>query len=188
MISKTINSHMKCLNCNFVLTGKYQKKFCSKKCASILNNKKFPKRSKEKTLWGKCKICENSLDRKGLKFCRSCIKNKKHYHGIPIENHTIESVSKVSGSNKYSRIRDHARNVYKKLNGISCENCNYSKHIEICHKKAISSFPKDTIISEVNDRKNIIFLCPNCHWEFDHGLLNIEKIGQDGLEPSTYPL
>jgi hypothetical protein len=42
------------------------------------------------------------------------------------------------------------------------------KHVEICHRKAISEFPKDTLIIEVNNRNNVLFLCPNCHWEFDN--------------------
>jgi len=74
------------------------------------------------------------------------------------------------GPNRYRGVRDHARKIYKKdiLNG--CERCGYKTHVEIAHRKAISDFPLDTIISEINKRENIGIWCRNCHWEFDHGL------------------
>jgi hypothetical protein len=36
-----------------------------------------------------------------------------------------------------------------------------------------TSFPLDTPISVVNSLDNLVGLCPNCHWEFDHGLLQL---------------
>lgn len=54
-----------------------------------------------------------------------------------------------------------------------CQNCGYDKIVEICHRKQIASFPVNTLISTVNKKENLLFLCPNCHWEFDRGLLKI---------------
>ena len=45
---------------------------------------------------------------------------------------------------------------------------NYDKHIEIAHIKAIKDFDPDTRLSQINDVSNLLPLCPNCHWEFDH--------------------
>jgi hypothetical protein len=52
-----------------------------------------------------------------------------------------------------------------------CKNCGYDRHVEICHIRPINSFPEDTPVAVVNDLSNLVALCPNCHWEFDHGLL-----------------
>lgn len=36
------------------------------------------------------------------------------------------------------------------------------------------SFSMDSLISEINSLENLIYLCPNCHWEFDNELLIIK--------------
>lgn len=59
---------------------------------------------------------------------------------------------------------------------MPCSNCGYSKHIQLCHIKPIKDFSDDTLLKDVNSPDNIIQLCPNCHWEFDHGLLNLKEI------------
>ncbi len=55
-----------------------------------------------------------------------------------------------------------------------CHNCGYDKHVEICHIRAIGDFPDETPVSVVSGIENLVALCPNCHWEFDRGLLKIE--------------
>lgn len=57
--------------------------------------------------------------------------------------------------------------------------CGYNKHVEVCHKQAIHTFSETATIGEVNAPENLLILCPNCHWEFDYGLL----VGMQGLEP-----
>lgn len=159
-----------CRQCNKQLTGTWNKKFCGRSCAATYNNKAHPKRSREKKDWPKCRTCENKVKSRSGVFCQHCLDNKKHYHGAgPIEFQTIEVATRRTGSNRYDIIRYHARNLYKKilLNPL-CEKCGYTKHVEICHIKAVSTFPKETLVSEVNSRNNILFLCPNCHWEHDH--------------------
>ena len=160
---------MNCLSCNRILEGKFAKKYCSRHCAAIINNKAKPKRVKKER--PKCRECDNKVDHFGVVYCRECINNRKHFHGIPADLQTIEQASRRGGANKYDLIRGHARREYRKELKGSCEKCCYNKHVELCHIKAISLFDKQTTIAEVNHRNNVLFLCPNCHWEFDHGLL-----------------
>ena len=54
-----------------------------------------------------------------------------------------------------------------------CPICGYTNHVEIAHIKAVSDFSNDTIITEINNPSNLIGLCPNHHWEFDNGMLDI---------------
>ena len=57
-----------------------------------------------------------------------------------------------------------------------CYNCGYDKHVEIAHIQSVNSFSGDITLDIINHPSNLIHLCPNCHWEFDHGLLDIINI------------
>jgi predicted HNH restriction endonuclease len=73
-----------------------------------------------------------------------------------------------------SCIRKKAELVFKNSGKeCKCEVCGYDKHIEIAHKKAVSEFDDSATITEINNINNLIALCPNCHWEFDNGLLKL---------------
>lgn len=195
--------------------------FCSRSCAAIYNNTKYPKRQPE----GTCIDCNKSLPscRKRCDNCNKKIQEKRLKEKLLIKeiieeenknngcqkinccgicgskiNHrsskcyscyiklinedmneqTIEDVeyTRYHKSSAYSKIRTRARSLASKLGWSKCANCNYDKHIEICHITPISDFPKETKIKVVNSIDNLIPLCPNCHWEFDHGVLNLEEI------------
>lgn len=163
---------MKCLNCQEEITSKYGKKFCSKSCGASYNGHAFPKRSKERASWPKCRTCDSIVDYRYNKHCKQCRIDGKHVHGNgPLDEQTIEQTLVRSGSNRYDNIRVHAKWKFRNDTGrLKCEKCGYDKHTELCHIKPISSFLKDTLVSVVNHRDNIMFLCPNCHWEFDHCL------------------
>lgn len=55
--------------------------------------------------------------------------------------------------------------------------CGYDKHVEVCHIKAIRDFDLKTKIKDINSKENLVLLCPNCHWEFDNGLLTLKNVG-----------
>jgi len=95
------------------------------------------------------------------------------------------SILKVSKSELFSNRKNwqSARTAIRKLADAEfkrsnkpqeCAICGYNKHIEIAHIKAVSEFPNDALISEINDISNLVALCPNHHWEFDNGLLSEE--------------
>ena len=85
-------------------------------------------------------------------------------------------------SSAYGLVRIRARAYAKKLGFKSCSKCGYDKHVEIAHIKPISSFPLTALVSEINNKDNIMPLCPNCHWEFDNGLLSLpERIPTSSL-------
>lgn len=71
-------------------------------------------------------------------------------------------------------IRKHAQWVYEQSDGDKkCKICGYDKHVEVCHIKSVSSFNDDALITIINDLTNLVGMCPNHHWEFDHGLITI---------------
>lgn len=76
--------------------------------------------------------------------------------------------------NVHSFIRWRARK-YKSLFDKCCL-CGYDKHYELCHIKAIYSFEDSATLDDINHISNIAPLCPNCHWEFDNGLIPEEHL------------
>ena len=73
-----------------------------------------------------------------------------------------------------SSIRKIAEKIYKSSGKpCCCAKCGYSTHVEIAHIKAVSDFENSTTIAEINSIDNLIALCPNHHWEYDHGILKL---------------
>ena len=154
---------VKCKNCE----KKFEKRqteinrsknhYCSRRCAAIVNSTGRNKKTK------KCENC-NELILSNRKKCPKCIENFK-----PVDYTLSEAIyDKHHKSSAFALVRTRARTIAKNLGMNKCKKCGYDKHVEIAHIKPISSFPLDTKISEINNSKNLMPLCPNCHWEFDH--------------------
>ena len=154
---------MNCLHCQKQTTNA---KFCSRTCANSFNNSLHPKR--KKTVFIKCKTCGNNTENYSWYCSLECRPIKKISGTIQDVIYTAHHKSSA-----FALIRGNARTVAKQQGFCKCHNCDYDKHIEVCHIKSISSFPLDTLVSEVNNPKNLLPLCPNCHWEHDNGLLII---------------
>ncbi len=151
------------------------KKFCSRSCAAKESNK-IPKRK----LQTKCSKCENIVRNYKSLLCEQHYQLKLSNQRNQIESLSLEdyfnreSIQRLHPSSKYSHIRGLARSWFKDLTKLPCANCGYNKHVELCHIKPISSFDSCSKVKDVNSKTNIIQLCPNCHWEFDNGLLALE--------------
>ena len=142
-----------CLNCKKETTNP---KFCTRSCAASYNNKFFIKRTKK---W-RCIICNAPVKEQRM-YCPECqVKGKDHKLSTII-------YQKHHRSSMFALVRGRAKTIVSSLPQI-CSKCGYSKHVEVCHIKPISSFPEDTRLSIINDPSNLILLCPNCHWEFDN--------------------
>ena len=156
---------VKCLNCNTSFEkrtadiNRSPNHFCGRSCASSFNNKMNPRRTKTK----KCRFCDN-LILSNRQRCPTCIKDAR------IEDKTLGDViyKQHHASSAYALIRSRARSIAKRLGWKSCCKCGYDKHIEIGHKKPISQFSHRTLVSTINNPKNLLPLCPNCHWEHDN--------------------
>lgn len=137
--------------------------FCSRSCAAQLNNKLTPKRKKVNIPV----LCACGQKKKKMSvLCQKCISNNL----LTKTKGEFAYCHKTNAASKWCRVREHARNIAKenKLYEKGCAKCGYSKHVEICHIKSLSEFPDDATIGEINNISNLIQLCPNCHWEFDH--------------------
>lgn len=82
------------------------------------------------------------------------------------------------------------QNYFEHNENPRCIICGYSKHIEVAHIKAVSDFEDSATVREINSIDNLIGLCPNHHWEYDHGILtknNLEVVGSNPT-PATKSL
>ncbi len=193
-----------CPQCNQTFFHR-DKKFCSQSCSATYNNSHREKL--QRILY--CEKCQIQLPENSWykrKYCDSCLKIihavrksskiKIDIIDIDINNPIINTISNTTKAEHFanykswqtarSLIRSHAARNFKQHNPIlKCQNCNYNKYVEVCHIKSVSSFSPETKVSEINDITNLLGLCPNCHWEYDNGLLKLESIKAPklGLEP-----
>lgn len=139
-------------------------RFCSRQCAATVTNREQPKRSVVTKL---CINCGAAYTRSRRKYCGDCRK-------ITWGERSIAEVAKTH--NRHAAVREHAQFVARKWPRIcAAPTCGYTRHVQVCHRQAIKSFPRDTLLSVVNHPENLLLLCPNHHWEFDH--LSAEERG-----------
>ena len=156
-----------CKNCNAPILPKptqklaevRKKKFCNHKCSASFNNKfREPKKRKDRI----CHKCNNIFHADSVrKYCKKCWKTILYATG----NKRKCDISRAA-------IVSNARTIMGKRKR-SCLVCKYSTHVETCHIKPVSSFSAEALIKEINKLNNLVYLCPNHHWEFDKGLLNL---------------
>jgi len=140
--------------------------YCSRSCAAIVNNKKYKKRKREHM----CKSCQEPV-LSGFTYCSPCWSKEKKNTPFTIKELLEREYS--HRANVFTIIRYRARKLAEEYFPIKeCVKCKYNKHVEVCHKRAISDFSEDTYDTEINTKNNLVYLCRNCHWEFDKGLLN----------------
>jgi hypothetical protein len=151
--------------------------FCSRKCSNTFQGINNPPRKGTGKGTPICKICNiNHLPGYGYKLCTSCSASRFIYSSDP----TIGELKDYYKNCKHSTgmqsyIRSNARSTFSQKEKPICTNCTYNRHVEVCHIKPIRSFTDDSRLSEINNETNLVYLCPNCHWEFDNGLITISK-------------
>lgn len=173
-----------CTNCQkeiFRPKIENKKYFCTTSCGAIyINKNRIRKPPKQLPLCKACKV--NTVSRHTKTVCDNCFS--------PIKNLSMDTlISELQylaseKQNKNTLIRYHARLVTE-LWPKKCFSCGYDKHVETCHIKSIGKFQPNQTIGEVNNTTNLVLLCPNCHWEFDHNQLSLDQIKLPplGIEP-----
>ncbi len=167
---------MNCLQCGNIILSKDGKKFCTKACAAVYNNSRFPKRKKLIRI-NKCNNCgsdfETTKSSNKRKFCSDECRSL-HKRSNALNQSKCELFSSRSWQAARSVIQSNARNTllssdYKHC----CHICGYDSHVEVCHIKAVSEFDNASTLREINAVENLVLLCPNHHWEFDSKLFSV---------------
>jgi hypothetical protein len=156
-----------------------RRKFCSHSCAAKKNN--LGKLRNPEGIGGftenpelnlTCVWCGEPFSSKVSR--KSC----KHCYGVPNKSLTLTTKGELflkckNWQSARSTIQKHARQVLERKGVQGCSICGYHHHVEAAHKQSVSSFSPSTTLGEINDPRNLLALCPNHHWELDHGVLSV---------------
>jgi hypothetical protein len=152
-----------------------------KKCSKIIEVKENEKVSSTKRKKFCNRSCSSSFNNQGILRVKKLPENNKNKvkksSGINISDLTKEEIFKRYNSYQGGRsmICKNAKKVYDESGrDKKCFECGYERKIDIAHIKSVSSFSLDSKISEINDIRNLLALCPNHHSEFDDGYLKID--------------
>ena len=144
-----------------------RKVFCNRSCAATYQGLHRPPKYT-------CLDCGVRVSRNSSR-CMPCY--RKHKSVASKSNGVItkgELFTKRKGyQSARNGIRRHAKCVFDSMNITACQVCGYTKHIDAAHKRSVSSFPDEATLLEINSPDNLIGLCPNCHWEYDHDLISL---------------
>jgi hypothetical protein len=187
----------RCLSCGVIIIVRAKqsaaearkKKFCSKSCAATYNNTLYPKRKAVSS--GPCERCGVEVTytkrkdrRRGgyrqVRFCKECgslvRRQNQSKNGKLLCDRTKDEVFSEAKTSWHARnaITWDARRSYNRSGRPKvCATCGYSRHTQVCHKRPVSQFSGDTLVSEINSLENLVPLCPTHHWELDHGFLEL---------------
>ncbi len=154
-------------------------KYCSRSCAGIVNGKNFPKRKKSPRFCFGCR-CQLPADRLRRKYCSVCDLVLNENRPLDLANMTLEELKSHCNfegrprSYLHGYVRMHCGKLHR-ASWAACSVCGYDKHVELCHIRPIKDYPLTATLGEINDRSNIVGLCPNHHWELDSGSLDISS-------------
>jgi hypothetical protein len=182
-----------------------QKRFCGHSCAASFNNKVAPKRHPEGacTVCGTpisssrqyCNECLINFYRQRMlgntfakrdtilpsrKISVAEVRRAKHIEWVISILKLTKDELKEKGKHPYhhkSTITRIARELYRNSERKQeCCVCNRKEAVDVCHIKDVREFPGSSLISEINDLNNLVALCKNHHWDFDHGRIIEEEI------------
>jgi len=158
---------VECLNCG---TSTANPKFCSSSCGAKYHN---ARRVLQEHHCESCKTLIGKGWQNRRKYCVDCLRTHKGWRDWSSTT-LAELFASAPTHQAHARLRAKGRQTFLAAGKPrQCQLCGYSKHVEVCHIKPIASFKADTPVSVVNALSNLVGLCPNCHWEFDHGMLDL---------------
>lgn len=164
-----------CKNCtNTVFKEDKRALFCSRKCSTIYNNKKHPKR----VLEGNCIDCSVAIAKK-LKYCSPC-KEKRKEAFVPKKRDPQKAVKSVTSWRQRVKIK---AIEYK---GGKCIRCSYFKCVAALQFHHTDPTQKDFIISGTSkswdsikvELDKCILICANCHAEEHDAIRKLSGEGQ----------
>lgn len=150
--------------------------YCSSSCACRANRPKRVMAPRQ------CKRCGETFMRRDTNQsktnCPACRRKRRPFDITLGKLDRWANGKDRHPSWRHSQVREAARRQHKELLTRPCPSCGYDRHVELCHLKAITSFSKETLMSEVNDISNVLPLCRNCHWELDHYQMSESRLAE----------
>lgn len=140
-----------------------KRKFCGRSCAASHNNSlAVAPKKKAKPVW--CTDCGVLLKNPSpsQKLCPDCKANRSN---------SLAHLTK--GQCTPAAMRAHLKLALAYRPHV-CRHCGYSRHVESVHIRPVDAFPETAPLHEINHPTNLAYLCPNCKWEFEHGLFALQ--------------
>ncbi len=173
----------RCLQCNEpILPHKGEKlsetvrrRFCTRSCAASHNNSSAvaPKKKARPRFCVECGARVATTAPEGSRIlCPSCTDTL--LHRLPHLTHAEASAADQ---------RLHIRQVMADRPRM-CAHCGYSVHVETVHLRPAEEFPPGTPLAEINAPSNLVYLCPNHRWEYEHGLISLDSATNRPAHPS----
>ncbi|HEX8505446.1 MAG TPA: HNH endonuclease signature motif containing protein [Hymenobacter sp.] len=148
-------------------------KYCSRSCANRVNGHLFPSR---RPIARSCKHCGAALQTRRT-TCDNCNPSFVDWQRVSLQQLKSKALQQYAAQKYAAQIRSLARAAYRQSNRPrACAICDYAVHYEVCHIKPINGFLPTAFVGDVNELSNLVALCPNHHWEFDHGILSTELV------------
>lgn len=176
-LEKYYENPKKCKQCGKVIEVKEGQRisdtrvkvFCSHTCSALFNNKFHTRYDASKIC-----ACGNKKEKASL-TCKKCCDTIKSKIGSKTLGHFIQGHKYLTA--KCQEIRKHARNTIERSNRIKectyCQDPNFNEILQVHHLKGILEFNENSLISEINDEKNLVWLCPNHHAMLEKGLIQL---------------
>lgn len=165
-----VSNQLNCKNCN---KPTQNPKFCSRSCAATYNNRTTPKRTRQ--VW-RCSVCDKPGRKSNSEVFDGCVSCYLKSEDERTGNMTLGESLNLTGHlrSRYNTVRHHGRKLSRLYD--RCQVCDYSVVVQVCHIKPIHTFDLETPLKVINDPSNIAILCPNHHWELDHGFLSPDAV------------
>ena len=167
------------------------KRFCTRTCANRFHNRLRQRTDKphkhgqrpqrpQRLAPTSCQVCGVIFLSLGgrRKYCDDCYSAIRFPGGVRFCDVTKGDLfaRRANWQSARNSIRMHAKRVFA-TSGLpaKCIVCGYSLHVQISHRRSVSSFPDTATVREINELGNLVPLCPTHHWEYDHGFLHLAE-------------
>lgn len=153
-----------------------RRRFCSRSCAASYNNGSAvaPKKKAKPRFCAECSAPLDGDASDGTRLlCATC--HDRLLYRLP--HLTRDAASSAE-------MRWHIRHALIDRPRV-CAHCGYSCHVETVHLRPVDDFPPDTPLATINDPANLVYLCPNHRWEYEHGLLLLDPVANVTSQPAS---
>ncbi len=131
--------------------------FCSRSCAAVYNNRKFPKRKPSEPL-GACKVCNAQVKQKSANYCSIKCQQLDLYQ----EWVRRWLAGEETGVTSHGGTSGYIKRYLIDTRGNKCEECGWCETNPVTGKVPIQLEHIDGDF-ENNHIDNLKLLCPNCH-------------------------
>jgi hypothetical protein len=162
------------------LSETVRRRFCTRSCAASHNNSSAvaPKKKARPRFCVECGVRVATTAPEGSRIlCASCTDTL--LHRLP---------NLTPGEASAADLRLHIRQVMADRPRM-CAQCGYAVHVETVHLRPAEDFLPGTPLAEINAPTNLVYLCPNHRWEYEHGLISLDATSSltAYLSPASHP-